>query len=843
MKGSVFLREFIFSMLMTVFLAGVFLVPKVHATLSYSGGIKPGDLPNTWDSSTRVYIGYDDTGMVSVTGGSKIESSQVHIGCGSATAGTVTVEGEGSAWTSSGDLYVGRKGAGTMLITNSGSMTSAGAYLGYYAGATGSAIVDGQGSSWINSEDLYIGYRGSGSLDILNHATVQVLGETVLNENGTINFGENGGTLTTGALYTGASQLSGSGTVNTCSIVADADIVLDSTYESTQSFLIDQVTVSLVDSDTRTIGVGYRQEGNLTISQGVSLTSYTAYLGYNSGAQGTAVVDGPNAAWTNDAKLYVGRSGTGTLSITNGGTVSGLTDFSGAYLGYYSGSTGVATVEGDGSSWTNSGGMVVGRNGTGILTIAKGGKVSDSSAYIGHGSYAKGSVSVDGEGSAFTSSWNLMVGYNGEGSLSITNAGEVSSGYGSVGRYEGSFGTVSIDGEGSSWTINRGSFLVGDGGTGILTITNGGSFISLGSHVGYSSNAVGRVYIDGKGSSWISRKSLSVGGSGTGSIDITNAGSLWSSRAVIGSHSGATGTVTVNGQGSSWTNSSDLSVESSGSTLAVSDGGRVTSEGASIGSGAVVSLDIHSSFLVGTADNEWGGTITNDGTIRLAAGAGADTGTYTPISFGEMSGDGIIQAMGGLWDADTRTVTVFEAVNARGETVAAVDLDLSENQRALVLDTSTGMSAGAAFTGTDAETQIQVSVAAVTGGTLELLDSLTRGTTEQILSAWQFSVTGYTVNEDRPVYLSLDAASASDLLDLSIWVFLDGSWEEYDPADLSFDGAYASFTATGLGTFAVTSAACVPLPGAMGLFCSGLIFIAGISRRGGIMKPKRNEKS
>ena len=51
--------------------------------------------------------------------------------------------------------------------------------------------------------------------------------------------------------------------------------------------------------------------------------------------------------------LYVGYYGTGTLNITNGGTVASAT----GYLGYNSGSAGVATVDGTGSTWTSNSGL------------------------------------------------------------------------------------------------------------------------------------------------------------------------------------------------------------------------------------------------------------------------------------------------------------------------------------------------------------------------------------------------------------------------------------------------------------------------------------------------------
>src|SRR5262249_58349625 len=70
--------------------------------------------------------------------------------------------------------------------------------------------------------------------------------------------------------------------------------------------------------------------------------------------------------------LPVGDSGTGTLTIQNGGAVSNQLGF----IGLSSGSSGTVTVTGAGSSWTNAGTLFVGNSGTGTLTIQNGGVVT-----------------------------------------------------------------------------------------------------------------------------------------------------------------------------------------------------------------------------------------------------------------------------------------------------------------------------------------------------------------------------------------------------------------------------------------------------------------------------------
>ena len=71
-------------------------------------------------------------------------------------------------------------------------------------------------------------------------------------------------------------------------------------------------------------------------------------------------------------------AGGGTLTIRNGGAVSN--GF--GSLAMHSGSTGAATVDGTGSTWTNSADLHVGYCGTGTLTIRNGGSVSASTASL-----------------------------------------------------------------------------------------------------------------------------------------------------------------------------------------------------------------------------------------------------------------------------------------------------------------------------------------------------------------------------------------------------------------------------------------------------------------------------
>jgi fibronectin-binding autotransporter adhesin len=801
-----------------------------------SGKVSVDGDGSTWTNNGELLVGSKGTGVLSITNGGLVSNDGATLGGSSGSSGKVIVDGDASSWANSGNLYVGWDGTGELSITNGGSVSNGTSYIGYEEGSSGEVTVDGTGSTWTSSGNLYVGKDGSGVLNILNNAMVSVSEDTIVGESGSIDFGDNGGTLSTVTLYVGESQLSGFGTVNAHGIVTDADILFDSSHDTMQS--IDNVTIDLTLDGSGDLGVGYLGQGTLTITDGVAIESTTGYLGYNSNSTGTAIVEGEGSSWANSEDLYVGMEGTGELSITNGGSVSNNI----AYLGYSEGSVGSVTVNGEGTKWTNKY-LRVGHYGTGTMTISNGGKViaSGGNVAIGKNEGSNGTVTVDGEGSLLGITYWLEVGASGTGTLSITNGGSVRNYYNSayIGSSAGSSGTVIVDGEDSTWDANTGLY-IGLRGTGTLSITNGGTvtnsyyygYASIGSSAGSS----GMVLVDGEGSTWTLNdyfnyseydweeyySELNVGGGGTGSLTITNGGAVTDSYGYVGSSSGATGTVTVDGEGSTWTNRYDLYVGSSGiGTLSVTDGGLVSASYVSINSSSTVTLDVNSTLKVGTED----GTIANDGIVRLVASAGADSGTYTPISYGTMDGDGTVQALGGIWNADAHTITVYDAVTAQNSGGAIASLDLSLNQRALITDSCTGKSAGASFLGSAESARITFTATGVTDD--ELLADLIAKADEDVLSAWNLSAEDY----DSEIYLSLFAGSAEDILDLTIWYLLNGVWTEYDATDLSFDGTYASFTVTDLGTYAVTAISSVPVPETLCLLAAGVLGMAGLNRK------------
>ena len=125
--------------------------------------------------------------------------------------------------------------------------------------------------------------------------------------------------------------------------------------DNTTSTRIDTVTpnatvVGVAGAQSTGLRVGVSATGALTIQSGGTMNNTLGIIADNVGSTGTATVNGAGSSWTNSGDFYVGHNGNGTLTISNGGAVSNVFGF----VGRYSTSTSTATVDGAGSTWTKA---------------------------------------------------------------------------------------------------------------------------------------------------------------------------------------------------------------------------------------------------------------------------------------------------------------------------------------------------------------------------------------------------------------------------------------------------------------------------------------------------------
>jgi T5SS/PEP-CTERM-associated repeat protein len=237
---------------------------------------------------------------------------------------------------------------------------------------------------------------------------------------------------------------------------------------------------------------------------------------------------------------------------------------------------------------------------------------------------------------------------------------------------QGSIGALNVSGPGSSFNSNEGPFVVGNTGTGILTISGGATVAStstLGVFVGQSLGATGVVTVTDPTSTFLMKAALSVGGNTWVGPNLNYGGS---------------GTVSV----------------LNGATLGVL-GTPVVSGGVTIIAGAVMTLG---------AVPATGGTVQGAGFLTLDA-----------ASHVEIGGDGSLSPAGTLLVDANNTLNGYGQVDGPIEAFGSIDASSGYLQLGTVSSSNTlGIEAGATL-GLDALSFGEVKFNALQG-TLRLSD-------------------------------------------------------------------------------------------------------------------------
>ncbi|PCJ31570.1 MAG: hypothetical protein COA90_05810 [Gammaproteobacteria bacterium] len=393
---------------------------------------------------------------------------------------------------------------------------------------------------------------------------------------------------------------------------------------------------------SRSLVIGYDNAGSLTISNGGAVMSNSdGYISYSSGSTGTVTVEGTGSSWTMSRTLGVGSGGDGSLTISNGGTVTTGTN---GFIGYSSGSTGTVTVEGAGSSWTmggtDPGTLNVGTHGTGSLTISNGGAVTVSAA------------AGSGTGSA-----DIAVNSDATGTLNIGAAsGDTTVAAGTLNADRVNFGSgngslvfnhtdtaydfaVDIVGGGAVTLLAGSTHFSGDLSTyrGTLTVDGGtlaihsGDTLLLGTNTHYTQTANGVLSI-GDGSLTISNGGTVTAGSGTGNVDLA-AGSGRTGTLNIGAASGDTAVA------AGTLNAARVHLGPGNSSLVFNHTDAAYDFAADIAGGGAVTLLAGSTHFSGDLSTYNGGTFTIDGgTLAIHSGDTLSLGTdYTQAANGVLS--------------------------------------------------------------------------------------------------------------------------------------------------------------------------------------------------------------
>ncbi len=425
----------------------------------------------TIDVSAGV-VTFEDAGSADLTTTGRLE-------VGDSSGNLAVLQVHGGAWTSSDSVRVGFNAAdeGRLKVTGDAKFVSLSSIAVGFRGVAELLLIEGTITAFgdLNAASATTGATNGWAL-VRVEDTFDVAGTTNLGAaaGGTATLHINGGDYTSG----GATSIHAGSVLNISSGTFNADSSLTLASATSTLHINGGVLNAKAGFDNSADGTFNFLDGTLTVTGGVFQPNVSSGF----------TVDGPSAAEMPSLilgtgatanfgtgfgdRLIIGDTNRGMLTVNNGATVSSLL----GDIGNSSGSTGTVTVDGAGSTWTNSTTLTVGRLGSGILTIQNGGLViANTSSSIG--TFFSGTATIDGAGSTW-SAGKLTVGRLGTGILTIQNGGAVSTSSVSIASFTASTSTATVKDAGSTWT-NASDLYVGgsdaaEGGTGKLKVQNNG---------------------------------------------------------------------------------------------------------------------------------------------------------------------------------------------------------------------------------------------------------------------------------------------------------------------------------------------------------------------------------
>jgi T5SS/PEP-CTERM-associated repeat protein len=143
---------------------------STHNFLGYlagsSGAVTVDGASSAWNS-TRVEVGYQGVGELSIVNGGRVVTTESYIAQVAAESpSTATVDGAGSTWQTSGDLVVGVRGAATLSVDNGALVENANGNIGQFPDSRGAVSVAGAGSWWKAGGVVAVGVQGAGTMTV-----------------------------------------------------------------------------------------------------------------------------------------------------------------------------------------------------------------------------------------------------------------------------------------------------------------------------------------------------------------------------------------------------------------------------------------------------------------------------------------------------------------------------------------------------------------------------------------------------------------------------------------------------------------------------------------------------
>ena len=827
----------------------------IGGLLTFAGGNLQTTADIETNRSTFLFADFNDVGAFVGAFSTDAGTTLTHTGLIHGR-GTLTKSGDGTLTLSGANTYEGatRIVDGTLQISADNQLGNGGPLV-FFSGLNGGTL---KTTADIETDRLTEWFSRGGRFD--------TDGGTTLTHNGEIS-GE-GDLIKKGA---GTLKLT-----NSANSYGGSTRVLDGTLEVSDGGGVSNALDTFV-------GQNSSSNGSFNILTGGTVdTNRNGFIGFAGNSTGSVTVGGTNSRWDVANGLYVGggvaaNGGTGTLTVSNGGTVNVGSD-----LTVWNANSSIST----GTTADLTGGVV---DVAGVLTLTGGGKATGFFGFVGgagtvatNSLYVQGGATVTGTGSEWTTR-GMRVGQNGAGTLTVANVGKVSStgsleagtssgsngvinvrsggaveaDAGSLGVFAGSTGAVTVGGSNSRFDVTNGLYVGGksnaSGGAGTLTASDGGT-VNVGSDLtvwnanssistGTTDAANGQIYVAGElkltGGGTASSYTGIVDDVGTGlnnrieanTATITGVGSRWDTGFFTSGFLG-TGMTTVS-DGGVVSSNGDTSVGAgpgSNGTLDIINGGMVDTNGLGyIG----VFPSATGTVTVGGANAWW--DVANDLYIGGSAFASGGTGTLTVNDGGTVTAGTVkvwstsaVNLNGGDLRATTIDTTSPGAqFNFTGGTLAVDTFngDLVNQGGILAPGNSPGVTNIIGDYSQDFNSTLLIEIGGLLSGTeYDVLDITGTASLAGTLDVNFYDLGG-----------GLFDASLGDTFDILMAEELTGSFNLWVLAalggGLDWDLSYLTDEIGSTDVVRLSVVSAVPVPAAAWLFGSGLITLIGLGRR------------
>ncbi|HHQ9668517.1 TPA: autotransporter outer membrane beta-barrel domain-containing protein [Escherichia coli] len=303
----------------------------------------------TGEAFRYIYIGDAGDGELNVSSEGKVDSGIITAGMKETGTGNITVKDKNSVITNLG-TNLGYDGHGEMNISNEGLVVSnGGSSLGYGETGVGKVSIT-TGGMWEVNKNVYttIGVAGVGNLNISDGGKFVSQNITFLGDKasgiGTLNLMDATSSFDTVGINVGNF---GSGIVN----VSNGATLNSTGYgfiggNASGKGIVNISTDSLWNLKTSStnaqlLQVGVLGTGELNITTGGIVKARDTQIALNDKSKGDVRVDGQNSL-LETFNMYVGTSGTGTLTLTNSGTLN--VEGEEVYLGVFEPAVGTLNI-------------------------------------------------------------------------------------------------------------------------------------------------------------------------------------------------------------------------------------------------------------------------------------------------------------------------------------------------------------------------------------------------------------------------------------------------------------------------------------------------------------------